>query len=95
MGLVFAGISFYDGQGFMVAKNLGVSSASELNGATVCVQPGTTTELNLTDYFRANNLEFQPVVIEKLEEVEAELAEVRAELEERARALSAASRGQQ
>ena len=49
LGLSFAGVNFYDGQGFMVKKSLGVSSAKELNGATVCVQTGTTTELNLAD----------------------------------------------
>src|SRR4029078_5607950 len=53
----------------MVPKKLGVKSAKELNGATICVQPGTTTELNLADYFRANKMTFKPVVIEKLEEV--------------------------
>ncbi|MBI3453780.1 MAG: amino acid ABC transporter substrate-binding protein [Rhodospirillales bacterium] len=71
LGLDFVGVNFYDGQGFMVPKKLGVKSAKELNGATVCVQPGTTTELNLTDYFRANKMTFKPVVIEKLEEVTA------------------------
>jgi general L-amino acid transport system substrate-binding protein len=69
-GLNFASPTYYDGQGFMVPKKLGVKSAKELNGATVCVQPGTTTELNLADFFRANKLQFKPVVIEKLEEVE-------------------------
>ena len=69
LGLTFAGVDYYDGQGFMVPKKLGVKSAKELNGATICVQPGTTTELNLADYFRANNMKFKPVVIEKLEEV--------------------------
>ncbi|MBW8728778.1 MAG: transporter substrate-binding domain-containing protein, partial [Inquilinus limosus] len=54
LGLTFTATNFYDGQGFMVNKSLGVSSAKELNGATICVQPGTTTELNLTDWFRAN-----------------------------------------
>ena len=53
----------------MVPKKLNVKSAKQLNGATVCVQPGTTTELNLADYFRANSMTFKPVVIEKLEEV--------------------------
>jgi general L-amino acid transport system substrate-binding protein len=71
LGLDFVGINFYDGQGFMVKRSLGVNSAKELNGATVCVQPGTTTELNLTDWFRANNMRFTPVVIERLEEVNA------------------------
>jgi general L-amino acid transport system substrate-binding protein len=68
LGLNFAPVVFYDGQGFMVSKKLGVKSAKELNGATVCVQPGTTTELNLADYFRANKMEFKPVVIEKRDE---------------------------
>jgi len=71
LGLNFASPMYYDGQGFMVAKKLGVKSAKELNGATVCVQPGTTTELNLSDYFRANKIQFKPVVIEKLDEVES------------------------
>jgi len=71
LGLEFTGVNFYDGQGFMVAKKLNVKSAKELSGATVCVQPGTTTELNLADYFRANKMDFKPVVIERLEEVNA------------------------
>jgi len=69
LGLNFVGVNYYDGQGFMVPKKLNVKSAKQLNGATVCVQPGTTTELNLADYFRANNMRFKPVVMEKLEEV--------------------------
>jgi general L-amino acid transport system substrate-binding protein len=69
LGLNFVGTNYYDGQGFMVPKKLGVKSAKQLNGATICVQPGTTTELNLADYFRANRMSFKPVVIEKLEEV--------------------------
>ncbi|HUN67667.1 MAG TPA: amino acid ABC transporter substrate-binding protein [Burkholderiales bacterium] len=69
LGLNFAGVIYYDGQGFMVPRKSKVKSAKQLNGATVCVQPGTTTELNLADYFRANNMKFKPVVIEKLEEV--------------------------
>ncbi len=71
LGLDFVGVNFYDGQGFMVKRSLGVKSAKELDGATICVQPGTTTELNLTDWFRANSLRFTPVVIERLEEVNA------------------------
>jgi general L-amino acid transport system substrate-binding protein len=70
LGLLFAPPTYYDGQGFMVTKKLGVKSAKELNGATVCVQPGTTTELNLADYFRSNKMTFKPVVIENLAEVE-------------------------
>ncbi|HYT48614.1 MAG TPA: amino acid ABC transporter substrate-binding protein [Burkholderiales bacterium] len=69
LGLNFVGVNYYDGQGFMVPKKLNVKSAKQLNGATICVQPGTTTELNLADYFRANRMSFKPVVIEKLEEV--------------------------
>jgi len=69
-GLTFAPVNYYDGQGFMVAKKLGVTSAKQLDGATICVQPGTTTELNLADYFRSNHLNFKPLVIEKLDEVE-------------------------
>ena len=69
LGLNFAGVNYYDGQGFMVPRKLNVKSAKQLNGATICVQPGTTTELNLADYFRANRMTFKPVVIEKLEEV--------------------------
>jgi general L-amino acid transport system substrate-binding protein len=68
LGLDFTAVNFYDGQGFMVHKKLNVKSAKELDGATVCVQSGTTTELNLADYFRANNLKLTPVVFEKLEE---------------------------
>jgi len=69
MGLDFTGVTYYDGQGFMVPTSLGVKSALELDGASVCVQPGTTTELNLADYFRANNMSNEPVVIERLEEI--------------------------
>ncbi|HYM73463.1 MAG TPA: amino acid ABC transporter substrate-binding protein [Stellaceae bacterium] len=71
LGLNFAPVVFYDGQGFMVAKKLNVKSAKELNGATICVQPGTTTELNMADYFRSNKMEFKPVVIEKIDEAVA------------------------
>ncbi|MCC6211568.1 MAG: amino acid ABC transporter substrate-binding protein [Burkholderiales bacterium] len=69
LGLNFAGVNYYDGQGFMVPAKRKVKSAKQLNGATVCVQPGTTTELNLADYFRTHKMKFKPVVIEKLEEV--------------------------
>ena len=71
LGLDFTGVSYYDGQGFMVPKSLGVKSALELDGASVCVQTGTTTELNLADYFRANNMSFTPVVFERPDEVRA------------------------
>ena len=60
----FAGVNYYDGQGFMVPADLGVTSAAELDGATVCIQTGTTTELNLADYFAANGISYEPVPIE-------------------------------
>ena len=62
--LDFVAINFYDGQGFMVKKDLGVSSAKELDGATVCIQTGTTTELNLADFFKANNMSYTPVTVQ-------------------------------
>ena len=68
-GLNFAPVNYYDGQAFMVSSKLGLKSAKQLNGATVCVLPGTTTEQNVADYFRANKMNFKPVVIEKNEEL--------------------------
>ncbi|MGB7973062.1 MAG: amino acid ABC transporter substrate-binding protein [Roseiarcus sp.] len=67
-GMFFTGINFYDGQGFMVRKKLDVNSALKLDGASVCVQQGTTTELNLADYFRANNMKLEAVVFATDEE---------------------------
>jgi general L-amino acid transport system substrate-binding protein len=67
LGLNFTNTTYYDGQGFMVPVKSNVKSAAQLKGATVCVQSGTTTEKNLTDYSRANNLNLKPVVFEKLE----------------------------
>jgi general L-amino acid transport system substrate-binding protein len=69
LGLSFTGVNYYDGQGFMVKKSLGVKVGKELNGATVCVQTGTTTELNLADFFRTNNIQYKPVVFEKADEI--------------------------
>jgi general L-amino acid transport system substrate-binding protein len=69
LGFNFAPTIFYDGQGFLIPKKLGISSALKLDGATVCVLPGTTTELNLADYFRANRMSFKPVVIENTDEI--------------------------
>ena len=66
--LTFLPVNYYDGQGFMVRKDLGVSSAKELDGASVCIQTGTTTELNLADFFRVNNISYEPVPIETNEE---------------------------
>jgi general L-amino acid transport system substrate-binding protein len=60
----FLGTNYYDGQGFLVHKDLGVTSAKELDGATVCIQTGTTTELNLAEYFKVNNMTYKPVTIE-------------------------------
>ncbi len=71
LGLDFVGVNYYDGQGFMVPKALGIKSAMELGGANVCVNIGTTTELNMADFFRANNLDYKPVVFEKADEVAA------------------------
>lgn len=68
-GLNFVQVNYYDGQGFLIPKKLGVKSAMELNGATVCVLPGTTTELNAADYFRSNKLQWKPVVIEQTAEL--------------------------
>jgi general L-amino acid transport system substrate-binding protein len=64
LGLNFVGTTYYDGQGFMVKKKLGVKSALELDGAAVCIQAGTTTELNLSDYFRANNMEYKAITFD-------------------------------
>jgi general L-amino acid transport system substrate-binding protein len=65
-GLLFAHVNFYDGQGFLVPKKLGIKSAKEISGATVCVLPGTTTEMNAADFFRKNAMKWKPVVIEFL-----------------------------
>lgn len=71
LGLEFIGSNYVDGQGFMVRKSLGVKSAKELDGAAVCIQTGTTTELNLADYFRANKMKFKSVVFERADEIRA------------------------
>jgi general L-amino acid transport system substrate-binding protein len=68
-GLNFTHVNYYDGQGFLIPKKLGVKSAKELGGATVCVLPGTTTEMNAADFFRANKLQWKPVVIEQTAEL--------------------------
>jgi general L-amino acid transport system substrate-binding protein len=68
LGLEFTGVDYYDGQGFMVRKSLKVNSALELNGASVCVQQGTTTELNLADYFRAHNMQLKSVTFANSDE---------------------------
>src|SRR5690554_4796914 len=66
---ISAGVNFYDGQGFLVSKSLGVSSAKELNGASVCMQTGTSNENTMADWARANKIEYKPVVIEQFNEV--------------------------
>ena len=71
LGFDFSGVNYYDGQGFMVRKSLGVKSGKDLDGATVCVATGTTTELNLADYFRTHGMKYKAVVIEKAPEVAA------------------------
>lgn len=73
LGLMFTGVMYYDGQGFMInsKKVPGVTSAKQLAGATVCVLTGTTGELNMADYFKGNKIEFSPVVFEKIEEAKA------------------------
>lgn len=68
LGLNFAGVNFYDGIGFMVSRDLGISGANELDGAAICIQTGTTTELNVADYFRANDMEFDPIVFDTSEQ---------------------------
>ncbi len=70
LGFLFAPTYFYDGTGFLVKKSAGVKSVKELDGATVCVQPGTSTELAIADYFRANNIKFTPVEIEQLQQIQ-------------------------
>jgi len=70
LGLNFAGVNYYDGQGFMVSSALGVKSAKELDGATVCIQAGTTTEMNLADYFRANNMKFKAITFDSNDQVD-------------------------
>lgn len=69
LGLEVPAVHFYDGQGFLVKKSAGVKSASELNGASICFQPGSTGEANVADYFRAKKMEMKPVVIEKIEQL--------------------------
>jgi len=68
LGINFAGVNYYDGQGFMVKKDLGLKSVKELDGATICVQSGTTTELNMADYFRTHGLSYTPVVFDTNEQ---------------------------
>src|SRR3546814_14824575 len=68
LGAISAGINFYDGQGFLVPKSLGVKSAKDLSGASVCMQTGTSNENTMADWARTNNVEYKPVVIEQFNE---------------------------
>jgi general L-amino acid transport system substrate-binding protein len=70
LGLEFAWVNYYDGTGFLVKKSAGVKSAKEMDGATICVQPGTSTELAINDYFRLNKMKFTPILIQDLPEIE-------------------------
>lgn len=70
LGLEFAGVNYYDGTGFLVKAAMGVKSAKEMDGATICVQPGTSTELAIADYYRVNKIKYTPVLIENLSEIQ-------------------------
>ncbi len=68
LGLTFAGVNYYDGQAFLVQKKLGIDTARKLDGASICLQQGTTTELNVADYFRKNKIKYEPVTFDKGDE---------------------------
>jgi general L-amino acid transport system substrate-binding protein len=70
LGLMFAWVNYYDGTGFLVKKAAGIKGAKEMDGATICVQPGTSTELAINDYFRLNNMKFTPILIADLSEIQ-------------------------
>lgn len=69
LGLNFAGVNYYDGQGFLINKDLGVNTAKKLDGASVCIQAGTTTEMNLADYFNTNGMKYQPITYDTTDQV--------------------------
>ena len=92
LGLDWAGIYMYDGQGFMVSKKLGAKSAKDLNGASICVSAGTTSELNLADHFRANNLKYTPIVGNTREQNQTNLETGRCDVYSNERGGLAASR---
>ena len=79
LGVNFAGVNYYDGQGFMVARDSGITSLADLDGATIAVQAGTTTELNLSDYFRKNDMDFELITFEKNDQASAALEAGRAD----------------
>ena len=93
LGLNFAGVNYYDGQGMMVPTALGVTSATELDGANICTNTGTTTELNITDFFRANGMSFNLVAFEKADEVVAAYDSGRCDVYTTDRSGLAAQRG--
>jgi general L-amino acid transport system substrate-binding protein len=93
LGLNFAGVNYYDGQGMMVPTALGVTSALELDGANICTNTGTTTELNITDFFRANGMSFNLVAFEKADEVVAAYDSGRCDVYTTDRSGLAAQRG--
>jgi general L-amino acid transport system substrate-binding protein len=70
LGLMFAWVNYYDGTGFLVKKSSGVKAAKEMDGATICVQPGTSTELAIADYYRLHNMKFTPILIQDLSEIQ-------------------------
>lgn len=71
LGLMFAWVNYYDGTGFLVKKSSGVKAAKEMDGASICVQPGSSTELAIQDYYRLNNMKFTPILIQDLSEMQA------------------------
>ncbi|MBV8400145.1 MAG: amino acid ABC transporter substrate-binding protein [Acetobacteraceae bacterium] len=71
LGLLFAWVNYYDGTGFLVKKSAGVKSLKDMDGATICVQPGTSTELAVSDYFRQNKMNWQPILIQDLNEMQS------------------------
>src|SRR6201746_2846748 len=70
LGLIFAWVNYYDGTGFLVKKSAGVKAAKEMDGATICVQPGTSTELAINDYYRLNKMKFTPILIQDTTEIQ-------------------------
>ncbi len=94
LGIDFVGVNYYDGQGIMIRADLGITSAKELNGVTVCLRSGSTTELNLADYFAANGMEFSSVVFDKSDEIRKAYAAGRCDVMSGDRAQLAIRRSQ-
>lgn len=70
LGLMFAWVNYYDGTGFLVKKSAGVTSAKQMDGATICVQPGTSTELAIADFYRVNKMKFTPILVQDVSELQ-------------------------